>query len=190
MKFYSSLHEQEVLDFDWNSLGSAVLVDVGGGYGHKAARIARTAPQLRCIVQDLESTIQSVPPLPEDVRDRFTFEVHDFFTPQPQTTADVFFFARIFHDWTDENCIKILTNLVPSMKNGARLIINDTILLMPNEGSIMDQRNRRAVDVQLMSALNAKERSLGEWKQLIEKGSDGKLALELASGAFLSFIRS
>jgi len=191
MKFYSSLHEQEVLEFNWNSLGSAVLVDVGGGYGHKAASIARTAPQLRCIVQDLEGTIKSVPPLPEDVQGRFTFEVYDFFTPQPQKTADVFLFARIFHDWSDDSCVKILTNLVPSMKKGARMMINDAILLPPNEGSVMDQRSRRSIDIHMMTALNAKERSLDEWRQLIEKGSDGRLAMEFASGgALLSFVRS
>lgn len=189
MKFYSSLHEQEVLDFDWNSLGPAILVDVGGGYGHKAVSIARTAPQLRCVVQDLEGTIKSAPALPQDVCDRFTFQVYDFFTPQPQTTADVFFFARIFHDWSDESCVKILANLVPSMKKGARLVINDTILLPPNEGSIVDQRSRRSIDIHMMTALNAKERSLDEWKHLVDKGSDGLLTLEFASGsAFLSFI--
>lgn len=54
---------------------------MGGGYGQKAAGIARTAPQVRCIVQDLEGTIVSVPPLLEDVNNRFTFEAYDFFTP-------------------------------------------------------------------------------------------------------------
>ena len=141
-------------------------------------------------MQDLEATIRSAPSLPVDVRDRITFQIHDFFTPQPQVEADVFFFARVLHDWGDEKCMEIIANVVPAMKKGARLMVNDTILSLPNEGSVMDQRSRRSIDVHMIMALNAKERTLNEWTQLVEKGSDGKLVMEFVCGsALLSFVR-
>ena len=49
----------------------------------------------------------------------------DFFTLQPIKDADVYFFRAIFHDWPDKYCIQILQNLIPALKTGARVIIQD-----------------------------------------------------------------
>jgi len=70
-------------------------------------------------------------------------------------------------------------------------MLNDAIVLPPNEGSVTHQRSRRVVDIHMVVALNAKKRSLDDWRELVEKGSDGRLAMEFASGgALISFIRS
>lgn len=51
----------------------------------------------------------------------------DFFTQQP-VTADVYYFRSIFHNWADKYCIRILQNLVPALKPGARIVIHERIL--------------------------------------------------------------
>lgn len=55
------------------------------------------------------------------------FYASNFFTEQP-IRADVYFFRSIFHNWADKYCIKILKNLVPALKPGARVIIHERIL--------------------------------------------------------------
>ncbi|KAL8893337.1 MAG: hypothetical protein Q9192_005370, partial [Flavoplaca navasiana] len=60
-----------------------------------------------------------------DVRDRISFMVHDFFEEQPVKNAEVYYFRNIFHDWPDVQCITILQNLIPALKPGAHVIIDN-----------------------------------------------------------------
>lgn len=57
---------------------------------------------------------------------------HDFFTPQPVKYADVYLLRFILHDYPDRYAVKILENLVPALKDGARLIVMDGVLPEPN----------------------------------------------------------
>lgn len=57
---------------------------------------------------------------------------HDFFKPQPVKDADAYFFRLVFHDWPDQECTEILRNLVPALKNGASILICDSVLPEPN----------------------------------------------------------
>ena len=56
---------------------------------------------------------------------------YDFFTEQPVKDADVYLFRWIFHNWSDGYCINILRNLIPALKNGAMVVINDHCLPEP-----------------------------------------------------------
>jgi hypothetical protein len=51
----------------------------------------------------------------------------DFFTLQA-VAADVYYFRSIFHNWADKYCVRILQNLVPALKKGARVIIHERVL--------------------------------------------------------------
>ena len=113
-------------NYDWASLGKASIVDVGGGKGLVCRQLAKHFPDLSFIVQDLEDTANAGrATCPPEYKDRITYMTHDFFTPQPVKDADVFFFRAIFHDWPDKYCIQILRNLIPALKKGARVIIQD-----------------------------------------------------------------
>lgn len=112
--------------YDWASLGSATLVDVGGGKGFACRALAKHFPKMSFIVQDLESTANAGrDQLPAELKDRIKFMTHDFFTPQPVKDADVYHFRAIFHDWPDGHCIRLLQNLIPALKKGAKVIIVD-----------------------------------------------------------------
>jgi hypothetical protein len=67
----------------------------------------------------------SVRPLPHNKTSTKKFS--DFFNPQ-NITADVYYFRNIFHNWADKYAIKILRNLTPALRKGARVIIHDRIL--------------------------------------------------------------
>lgn len=72
-------------------------------------------------------------PVSKDLEGRISFMVHDFFTPQPVHGADVYVFRWIFHNWSDKYCVRILRNLVPALKHGAKVVINDVVLPKPGE---------------------------------------------------------
>ena len=113
-------------NYDWESLGAATVVDVGGGKGIACQTLAKHFPKMSFIVQDLEDTVVAGRnELPEEFKDRITFMRHDFFKPQPVKDADVYFFRATFHNWPEKYCIRILQNLIPALKKGAKVIILD-----------------------------------------------------------------
>jgi hypothetical protein len=93
-------------------------------------------------VQDLESVITTAAKeIPGDVAERVTLMSHDFFTEQPIRNADVYIFRWIFHTWSDKYCIRILRNLIPALKPGAKIIVNDNVL--PQPGSISKWQEKK-----------------------------------------------
>ena len=107
------------------------MVDMGGSQGLISIRFLRRFPDLICVVQDLPETIKSAS-VPHDLAGRLEFKAHNFFTQQPVKNADVYLLRSILHDWSDKYAIQILRNLIPALKNGARVIINEVCLPEPN----------------------------------------------------------
>lgn len=136
-----------VQGYSWAELGHATVVDVGGSAGEHGAALARAFPLLEIIVQDLPTVIKAVQKKrqPVDIADRIKFMEHDMFTPQP-VAADIYLFRWIFHDWPDKYVIKILNQLVPAMKTGTRVLINEIILPEPNTLPLLRERRLRYVD--------------------------------------------
>ena len=53
---------------------------------------------------------------------------HDFFQPQPQTSAAVFYLGNILHDWSDEYCVDILSKLRAAAKPDTKLVVIDKVI--------------------------------------------------------------
>ncbi|KAJ4854759.1 o-methyltransferase domain-containing protein [Trichoderma breve] len=171
--------ETYVETFDWESLGEAIVVDVGGSSGHISAMVAKSHPQLHFVVQDLpelqpafDEAMASAPKL----ADRISFQVHDFFTPQP-VSASAYIFRNIFHDWPDKYVVKILQQLVPALTPGARIALFD-IIMLPD----YDEKRQRpplpvrkmqgAFDMQMLVLFNAKERTAEDWTTVFKLADD------------------
>ena len=123
--------------FEW--AGVEKMVDVGGSGGAVAVELARHFPRLHCVVQDLPLSMETAH-IPEDVKDRVCLMPHDFFTEQLVHDADVYLLRRVLHDWSDLYCVKIIRALIPAMKKGARIVINDSLLPEYGAMSLFDQR--------------------------------------------------
>lgn len=50
---------------------------------------------------------------------------HDFWREQPVKDADVFYFRWVFHDCSDSHAVRILRLLIPALKKGTRIFIDD-----------------------------------------------------------------
>jgi len=160
---------RHVID-NYNFSQVKTFVDVGGSHGYTSLAIARRFPRIKCIVQDLGSTVgDRAKQVPPELQDQVSFMVHDFWHEQPVKDADIYFFRLIFHDWSDAYCIKILKQLIPALKKGARVLINDGCV--PSKGVLSRYKERRvrALDLTVKCFLNAKEREEWEWRALFEK---------------------
>lgn len=129
--------------FDWSSIPGGTVVDVGGSTGTTMAALSEKYPQLHCTVQDLPSTIARRPALPQHLESRINFMACDFFTEQPIKEADVYFFRMILHDWSDEEAIRILKGLVPALKPGSHILLNEWCLPEPNTASWLEEKKLR-----------------------------------------------
>ncbi|KAI1407788.1 S-adenosyl-L-methionine-dependent methyltransferase [Hypoxylon sp. FL1857] len=152
------------------------LVDIGGSHGFVCVHLAQQYRNTSFIVQDLPSTIGSAPqPICSDaqIAARIRFEVHDFFTQQPVRGADVYFLRWIMHNYSTPYAVQILRNLIPALKPGARIIINDHCLREAGAENPWDERLMRSMDLVMMTLLNAQEREEGDFRQLFKMAGDG-----------------
>ncbi|KAF2972996.1 hypothetical protein GQX73_g664 [Xylaria multiplex] len=157
----------------WASFKDGTVVDVGGSQGHVCFAVARAFPSLSFVVQDLESVITTAAKeIPRDVAARVKFMAHDFLTEQPVHNADVYIFRWIFHNWSDKNCIRILRNLIPALKPGAKIIVNDNVLPQPGSISKWQEKKLRDMDLAMAEIQNSRERELGDWRSLFKLADD------------------
>lgn len=78
-------------DFSEINNNKGTLVDVGGSHGFVCVDLAKKWDKMKFVVQDLAKTISSAPePIcaDEEVAQRISLQVHDFFTEQPVKDAD------------------------------------------------------------------------------------------------------
>lgn len=159
--------------YPWEQHSGGTVVDIGGSHGFVCVALARKFPSISFVVQDLEPVItggqENVPP---DVEGRVSFMAHDFLTQQPVLGADVYFFRWILHNWSDKYSIKILRNLIPALKPGAKIIVSDGILPGPCEIPKGSQTRMRSFDLVMTSIQNAKERELDDWIELFRKADE------------------
>ncbi|KAM0797379.1 O-methyltransferase [Usnea florida] len=156
-----------VESFDWASIGSGTVVDVGGSSGGVSILLAENFPALDFVVQDLPEAIEgAADKLPASLAHRIKFMTHDFFTDQP-VVADIYLLRAIFHNWPDTYCIKILQKLIPALKRGAKIVINDSLVPGPGTLPLLAEKNIRAYDMLMMTLFNARERERADWIQLL-----------------------
>ncbi|RMZ77383.1 hypothetical protein DV737_g4390, partial [Chaetothyriales sp. CBS 132003] len=131
--------------------------------------VAEKYPQLNFVVQDLLDVVATGQrALPAELKDRVSFQSHDFFTPQP-VQADVYFLRFILHDYPDSRATLILKNLVAAFKPKSKLVIMDGVLPEPGSMSRSQERQIRIMDLEMLTNFNAKERELDAWRSLFEK---------------------
>lgn len=119
------------------------VVDVGGNTGLVSKAIAEKNSSVRFIVQDRpEPVAEGRKALPRELNGRIEFMEHDLFEEQP-VSADAYVLRWILHDWSDKYAIKILRALIPALKPGAKVILNEFVLPPPGVGSAYQSKMLR-----------------------------------------------
>ncbi|KAL8505567.1 hypothetical protein ACS0TY_016708 [Phlomoides rotata] len=134
------------------------MVDVGGGTGTMARAIAHAFPGIKCTVLDLPHVVQGLQGTPN-----LKFMEGDMFNAIP--SAQAIFFKHILHDWSDQECIQILTKCkeaIPSKEKGGKVIIIDMVV----GNNIEAMETQLLVDMGLMLWVTGKERTEQEWANI------------------------
>jgi hypothetical protein len=167
MSSYSATHTKLVLEalkgYDFSSVRS--LCDIGGGHGHLICNILQEHPQLQGTVLELESTIKNKELLWAEkmgMADRCKYLAGDMFQEVPSSNA--YIMKMILHDWNDEECVKILSNIQKASPAGGRVLIVEHVVPGPENPHFS-----KLFDIHMMCALTGRERTEREYAALLEK---------------------
>lgn len=89
--------------------------------------------------------------------------------PPTVTGVDVFLLRAILHNWSDKCAVRILRNLIPAMKPGAKIIVNDIVIPEPGTVPPMFERPLRNGSLMMDIHFNASDRELGDFARIFEE---------------------
>ncbi|KAH0749330.1 hypothetical protein KY290_028562 [Solanum tuberosum] len=150
--------------------GLTSLVDIGGGTGAVAMAIAGAFQRLKCIVLDL----------PHVIGDRkgsgnLEFVAGSMFDKIPH--ANAILLKWILHNWSDENCVKLLKKCkesIPSKENGGKVIIIDMVMEDNCSNEQLIVQSQHLMDLLMRITHASKERTEKEWEKLfLDAGFSG-----------------
>lgn len=142
------------------------LLDIGGGNGALMFAVLEATPNSNGIIFDQEYIADlTSKSIPEELAGRCTTAAGSFFEKIP-AGADLYMSKWVIHDWNDEESIQILKNVHDAMPKGAKLLIIDSVI--PDDSQNKPHAGK-LLDINIMAMTTGKERTLSEFKTLIEK---------------------
>jgi O-methyltransferase domain/Dimerisation domain len=141
------------------------VVDVGGATGNLLATILGRHLEPRGILFDLPHVVFDAPALinASGLADRIRIEAGNFFESIP-SGGDAYLFSHIIHDWSEAECLTILSNCRRAMKPNSRLLIIEMVLPSgdtPHPGKILDMN--------MLAVTGGQERTELEYRALLDK---------------------
>ncbi|KAI3744116.1 hypothetical protein L1987_57192 [Smallanthus sonchifolius] len=161
------------------------IVDVGGGNGTVAKAIVEAFPDIRCISFDLPHVVNGLVG-----SENLSYVGGGMFQAIPN--ADAVLLKSILHDWSDEDCMKILKRCreaIPSKENGGKLIIIDMVVTV-REGENDLLETQLFCDMLMMTLVTGRERSEKDWAKLFVDAGFSDYKITPILGLRLKFISS
>ena len=150
----------ETYDFS----GIRTLADIGGSQGFILSLVLPKYPDMRGILFDLPAVVKGAPSFIKSygLESRIDVRSGNFFESIP-SGADAYLLKHILHDWSDEDCLRILKNIYAVAEPGTKLLIVDAVIGARNEHEFA-----KILDIQMLVLLHGgKERTQAEWKELL-----------------------
>jgi O-methyltransferase domain/Dimerisation domain len=164
--------------------GIRTFCDVAGGHGYLACAFLEAYPDLSAIVFDLPEVMAETNRLwaPKlNLADRCRYLAGDMFQEVP--AADVYLLKNILHDWSDDECVRILTSVRRASVEGARLFAIEHVVPGPQEPHFS-----KLFDIHMMCGLTGRERTAEEHAELLTAGGWRHEGLRQAPGALQSVV--
>jgi len=143
------------------------VVDVAGGHGSLLTTILKANPKLKGILFDLPAVIarasQDRYVTASDVAERCTLVAGDFFVSVP-SGADAYVLKYILHNWDDERCVTILSNIRAAMGPRGKVLVADPVISRGN-----GPEWGKLLDIQMMVVVKGAERTKAEFAALFRK---------------------
>jgi hypothetical protein len=167
MTSYSAVQSSLVLEalrgYDFSRIRA--FCDIAGGYGHLMCALLLANPGLHGIVLDLPEVIEDVNELwatKLGLQQRCQYVAGDMFEAVPK--ADAYSLKMILHDWNDEECIEILSNIRKAAARSARVFIVEHIVSQPDVPHFS-----KLFDIHMMCWGTGRERTETEYVRLLER---------------------
>lgn len=106
------------------------LLDVGGGSGVFAIRVAEASSDLRSTVLDIGSMCQAAQHYIDDAAmgARVSTTAVDMFREEWPTGHDAHFFSNVFHDWSDKTCRLLAEKSFAALEPGGRIMLHEVLM--------------------------------------------------------------
>jgi predicted O-methyltransferase YrrM len=144
--------------------GVRCAVDIGGANGTLLTLLQQHNTELQGIVFDRPNIAQDAKAhvAENGFADRTEVIGGDFFAEVPR--ADLYLLKFILHDWDDEHAVKILRRCREAMEPGGRIAIFEIVVGDDGQDSI-----GTLFDLNMLTMVNGKERSLEEFDALLQR---------------------
>lgn len=142
------------------------VCDVGGGRGTLLGELLVRCPSLSGVLYDNEGVVALASELlaQRGVLDRARLETGSFFERVPPSVG-AYVLKNILHDWSDEACHRILTNVRAACAPGDKLVILEVLVEHDDASGVGP-----VSDVQMMMVCDeGRERSRQEYRRLLER---------------------
>jgi hypothetical protein len=148
-----------------------IIVDVGGATGNLLSAILSRYLGTHGILYDLPHVVRDAPALLQarGCGERITIKAGNFFEQVP-SGADAYLLSHIIHDWSEDQCLRILGNCRRAMKPGSRLLIIEMVL--PSNGQ---PHPGKMLDLMMLVGPGGRERTEPEYATLL-----GRAGFQLA----------
>jgi O-methyltransferase domain/Dimerisation domain len=142
------------------------VCDIGGGSGSVLAHLLRVHPALRGTVLDLPELAPEAQAIFEaaGVADRATFVGGDFFEAVP-AGCDLYIMFAVIHDWDDDRCTLILSNIRKAMAPGGRIMVIEGVVPMHDGEHFLKTTDM----LMLVLGDGGRERTAAEFEALWER---------------------
>ena len=162
MTALSALAVEPILSvYDFSAFSN--VIDIGGGEGLLLSSILYKHQNLRGILFDLAEGLKQAPEITKryGVTERVKIIPGNFFE-KGLPGADVYIMKNILHNWSDTECISILSNIRQSMPDKGKILIVEMIIPENNRFSY-----GKLIDIQMMISMReGLERTRKEYEQL------------------------
>ncbi|WP_342374056.1 acetylserotonin O-methyltransferase [Myxococcus stipitatus] len=164
MAAYQNLNAPAVVAaYDFSKARS--VMDLGGGTGTLLAHILQAHPGMKGALFELphvhDGAVARMAEL--GLGSRTKVVAGDFFETIP-SGHDLYILSQILHDWDDERCVQLLTNVRAAMGPDSKLLIVETVLPGDNQPHFGN-----LYDVAMMVLVGGRERTGPEYTALVEK---------------------
>jgi hypothetical protein len=142
------------------------IADIGGGEGLLLSSILYKNPKLHGILFDLPEGVIHAKGIifKYGISERLTIKTGSFFEGAP-AGADGYMLKNVIHNWSDEECILILTSIRSVLPANGKILIIEMIVEEDNKPSFA-----KLIDIQMMVFMQSgRERTRKEYKELLNR---------------------
>ena len=140
--------------------GSGKIIDIGGGHGAFLNAILGQASGARGVLFDAPPVIAEASKLTSGRAEKIA---GNFFEAVPES-GDLYTMKMILHDWNDEGCHTILSNIRKVIAPGGKVAIVEMVLAPGPEAPF-----KNFLDLNMLVMTGGRERTESEYRTLLEK---------------------